>query len=278
MFERFATGKRRNWKRRALLIGSLALARRVSSWRSSSAAWFHVTELTPPLLAVVFVPPSAPPRSSRPRKNPRPSRTRRCIVRSRTRCISRSEGEEPRRRPSRATSRPRTQPPSVGPPGIGPPGPPGPRPALQRRQLRRRAGAEAAQRRAARARRAALAGVMPHLPAGRHRRAQRARRQHLHGAHLRRPGGLGLVGDRARRHPRRRRRHRLDATRLALQAAADPGLLHHQLVYKYDKSARGASARRPAAAGRSRAWSAAPPRRRRGARRAGRTAPSASAW
>ena len=59
MFERFADGKRRDWKRRALLVGSLGLHGAVVV-ALVVGAWFHVDELTPPLLAVVFVPPSAP--------------------------------------------------------------------------------------------------------------------------------------------------------------------------------------------------------------------------
>jgi hypothetical protein len=82
MFDRFVTGRRPSWKRRALLIGSLVM-HAVVALALVVSSWFHVAELTPPMLAVVFLsapnppPPPAPPaRSTAPQqrvKSPRPS-------------------------------------------------------------------------------------------------------------------------------------------------------------------------------------------------------------
>jgi hypothetical protein len=69
MFDRFVSGRRPSWKRRGLLIGSLVL-HAVVALALVVSSWFHVAELTPPLLAIVFLsapnppPPPAPPARS----------------------------------------------------------------------------------------------------------------------------------------------------------------------------------------------------------------------
>lgn len=70
MFDRFVTGSRPSWNRRAVLIVSLSLHAAVAV-ALVLASVFHVAELTPPLLAVVFYatpeppPPPPPPPSAR---------------------------------------------------------------------------------------------------------------------------------------------------------------------------------------------------------------------
>lgn len=60
MFERFVSGRRPSWKRRAVLISSLALHATVGLGLVVASV-FHVAEITPPLLAVVFNPGGQPP-------------------------------------------------------------------------------------------------------------------------------------------------------------------------------------------------------------------------
>ncbi|HEY2744941.1 MAG TPA: hypothetical protein VGL86_09980, partial [Polyangia bacterium] len=66
MFERFVIGKRRNWKRRALIVGSL-VAHGGAVAALVVASWFHVAELTPPLLAITFVTPAPPEAAPQPK-------------------------------------------------------------------------------------------------------------------------------------------------------------------------------------------------------------------
>ncbi|HEX8952743.1 MAG TPA: hypothetical protein VF945_12895, partial [Polyangia bacterium] len=72
MFERFATGRRPDWRRRALLAGSLALHGGVAV-ALLVGSWLHVAELTPPSLAVVFysAPEAPPPPAAGPKSRPR---------------------------------------------------------------------------------------------------------------------------------------------------------------------------------------------------------------
>ena len=73
MFERYAISKQRNWKRRALIIGSLALHGGVVAFLVVGS-WFHVSELTPPMLAIVFVSAPTPAQQQAPEARPkRPS-------------------------------------------------------------------------------------------------------------------------------------------------------------------------------------------------------------
>jgi len=64
MFDRYMGARRASWKRRALLAssrvvhGGLVVGLAVGSW-------LQVTELTPPLLAVVFNPVAEPPPQER---------------------------------------------------------------------------------------------------------------------------------------------------------------------------------------------------------------------
>jgi hypothetical protein len=112
MFERFTNGKRRDWKRRALLIGSLGLLGAVVVGLLIGS-WFRVDELTPPLLAVVFVPPAA-------------------AMQQQTPEAPKSHPRTTHRAPATALHQPAdtTQPvttdpgdtPSDEPPGVGPPG------------------------------------------------------------------------------------------------------------------------------------------------------------
>jgi hypothetical protein len=55
MFDRYVSGKRPSWKRRALLIGSLGL-HGAAALGLMVAGLFHVAEITPPPLSIVFVP------------------------------------------------------------------------------------------------------------------------------------------------------------------------------------------------------------------------------
>ncbi|MCU1276767.1 MAG: PaxA [bacterium] len=84
MFDRFVAGRRPSWTRRSLLIGSLVLHGSIALVLVAGS-WFHVVELTPPMLAVVFrsaaeAPPPPPPpgraKSTEHRvKTPRPQPT-----------------------------------------------------------------------------------------------------------------------------------------------------------------------------------------------------------
>jgi hypothetical protein len=60
MFDRFVAGRRPSWKRRAVLITSLGLHVAVAIGLVVASV-FHVAEITPPLLAIVFNPAGAPP-------------------------------------------------------------------------------------------------------------------------------------------------------------------------------------------------------------------------
>ena len=112
MFERFANGRRPDWKRRTVLVGSLALHGGVVV-ALLVASWFHVAELTPPALAVVFLsaPEPPPPPAAPPRSRPHPA-------------THRPQPSVP------AVAAPAAPPPSQPDPGDlpsdGPPGPPGP--------------------------------------------------------------------------------------------------------------------------------------------------------
>ena len=77
MFDRFVTGRRPSWTRRGLLIGSLAL-HGVAALGLAAGSWFHVVELTPPLLAVVFrsAPELPPPPAGRAKPPERPVRSK----------------------------------------------------------------------------------------------------------------------------------------------------------------------------------------------------------
>lgn len=79
MFDRYVSGGRPSWKRRGLLIGSLVLHGGVAL-ALVIGSWFHVAELTPPLLAVVFLsapePPPPPPPPGRPKAKPHPATAR----------------------------------------------------------------------------------------------------------------------------------------------------------------------------------------------------------
>ena len=75
MFDRYVSGGRPSWKRRGLLIGSLVLHGGVAL-ALVIGSWFHVAELTPPLLAVVFLSAPEPPPPPPPPGVRRPSRTR----------------------------------------------------------------------------------------------------------------------------------------------------------------------------------------------------------
>ncbi len=73
MFERFVIGKRRNWKRRALIIGSAVLHGGAVA-ALVIASWFRVVELTPPLLSIVFVPTAPPQAAAQSKPSPSPAR------------------------------------------------------------------------------------------------------------------------------------------------------------------------------------------------------------
>jgi periplasmic protein TonB len=161
MFERFANGKRRDWKRRALLIGSLGLHGAVVVGLLIGS-WFRVDELTPPLLAVVFVPPAAPaqqPAAETPKSRPHAAAHR----------AQPSALHQPAEAPP-ATSDPGDHDPSDAPPAPpGEPGPPGP-PGLPGAPC---SGANCISAPAPKPRNLPphaldaerLAGAMPHLPA-----------------------------------------------------------------------------------------------------------------
>jgi hypothetical protein len=76
MFDRFVSRRRPSWTRRSLLIGSLVLHGAVAL-ALLVGSWFHVAELTPPLLAVVFMSAAEPPpqgSSAPPKRRPKPTR------------------------------------------------------------------------------------------------------------------------------------------------------------------------------------------------------------
>jgi hypothetical protein len=119
MFERFANGRRRDWRRRALLVGSLGLHGAVLVGLLVGS-WFRVDELTPPLLAVVFVPPAAPAQQQQVREKPR----------SQPHTAVRRVVPDGLKQPAEKAQPPATdpgdqpqpnEPPGIGPPGIGPP-------------------------------------------------------------------------------------------------------------------------------------------------------------
>ena len=213
MFDRFAHGRRRDWKRRALLIGSLGAARAVWSSALLVGSWFRVDELTPPLLAVVFVAGARSRRSSRPRRAEAPAPTRRpCAPARRRGRRSAGAAPTPGRSPSPATRQPRCAP---GRPARRD------RPVPPTRARRRAAAAAASPRRPrgrATCRRTRSTRSGSPAPCRTCRPAVIGARRGLGDSTftarlVRRPERRDLVGDRARRHPRRRRRHRLDATR-----------------------------------------------------------------
>jgi outer membrane biosynthesis protein TonB len=70
MFDRFVAGTRPNWKRRAVLITSLGLHAAVAIGLVVASV-FHVAEITPPLLAIVFNPAAPPPTAKE--KKPAPT-------------------------------------------------------------------------------------------------------------------------------------------------------------------------------------------------------------
>src|SRR4051812_1349861 len=125
MFERFANGKRRDWKRRAVLVGSLG-AHGAVVVALLVASWFHVDELTPPLLAVVFVP-SAPPvqqTAEAPRSRPHAS-----AHRAQPPALHQPSEPTPPAPSDPGDEHPSDEPPGppgIDRPGVGPPGPPGP--------------------------------------------------------------------------------------------------------------------------------------------------------
>jgi hypothetical protein len=73
MFDRFVSGRRPSWTRRGLLIGSLVLHGAVALVLVVGS-WFHVAELTPPLLAVVFQSAPQPPPQQQSTARPKPPR------------------------------------------------------------------------------------------------------------------------------------------------------------------------------------------------------------
>jgi hypothetical protein len=158
MFDRYVSGSRPSWRRRAVLIGSITLhvAAAITLFVMSV---FRVAEISPPLLAVVFNPPAAqpPPEKPAPRKTKPPS-----------------HHVQPAHVPTVA---PPTAPlpPGVGPDGSGdrpgpPDGPPGPDPGSN--PTPRCVGASCVTAPAPKPRNVAphaldaerLAGAMPHLP------------------------------------------------------------------------------------------------------------------
>ena len=121
MFERFVSGKRRNWRRRALIIGSLvvhggAVAALVL------ASWFQVTEIQAPMLAIAFFS-SPPPQGATPPRTA-PKRQTHPAVRRAQPSVTAPEpptAQEPPEAPG--TPDPGDQPPGPpGPPAVGPPG------------------------------------------------------------------------------------------------------------------------------------------------------------
>jgi hypothetical protein len=63
MFDRYMGARRSSWRRRALLVGSLVVHGGLFV-ALAVGSWLQVTELTPPLLAVVFNPVAGPPPES----------------------------------------------------------------------------------------------------------------------------------------------------------------------------------------------------------------------
>ena len=87
MFDRFAAPRRPSWTRRSLLIGSLVLHGAVALALVIGSC-FQVAELTPPLLAIVFLstpePPPPPPPPGRRQATERRAKTQRLAAPSQT--------------------------------------------------------------------------------------------------------------------------------------------------------------------------------------------------
>lgn len=157
MFDRFVSGSRSGWKRRAVLVASLALHGAVAV-ALIVASVFHVAEIAPPPLAIVFF--SAPPPASSPSPSPpkpphptkRQTHTPSTVVQPPT-----ADATPPGERDSVGPPGPPDGPPGPpdAPPSIGPPGPPAPSaPAPRPRNIAPHA--LDAQK---------LSGALPHLPA-----------------------------------------------------------------------------------------------------------------
>jgi hypothetical protein len=162
MFDRFVSGRKPSWTRRTLLIGSLGLHVAVAL-ALVVGSWFHVAELTPPALAIVFFAHEPPPQGStapaqKPQKAPRPPHAAKQLTQPTTRTTAPP--------PTDATSENPGDQPSDEPPGTGPIGPPSTSPpcpggncngpaAPAPKPLNVPPHALDAQR---------LAGAMPHLP------------------------------------------------------------------------------------------------------------------
>ena len=120
MFDRFADRPRRDWKRRALILGSLAL-HGVLAAALLLGSWLHVAELTPPLLSVVFwsaPEPPPPPPAGKPKSHPHATAKRSPAA---------VTAPAPRLQPTPIEPSP-SEPSDTTPEGPpGPPGPPGPR-------------------------------------------------------------------------------------------------------------------------------------------------------
>src|SRR4051794_8107494 len=104
MFDRYVSAKRSSWKRRAVLITSLAL-HGTAAVALTVASIFHVTEITPPPISIIFnhLPEPAP--SGTPKKQP-PTKVRR--------------KEPPKTVASRPLTQPSPTPPPVAPPAVSP--------------------------------------------------------------------------------------------------------------------------------------------------------------
>jgi hypothetical protein len=119
MFERYVTGKQGSWRRRALVVGSLVLHGGVVA-ALMIASWFRVAELTPPMLAIAFIP-QPPPQGAAVQKPKTPAHVATHHPRTAVPTLTQPS---PRVEPA-------DEPPSDGPPSPtdrppGPPGPPGP--------------------------------------------------------------------------------------------------------------------------------------------------------
>jgi protein TonB len=121
MFNHFEHVSRPSWKRRVLLIGSL-LAHGAVVVALLVASWLHVAEITPPLLAVMFVPTPPPPPPQVPGKSPEHKRPAMNTPHRAPTVVPQSQ-PQPQASPSPVEDTPGTAdgPPSGTPGGSGPP-------------------------------------------------------------------------------------------------------------------------------------------------------------